>query len=174
MKVVTAGLGDDVDHRARVLSVLGGVVTGLHTEFLQRIRKGEGLVDVGVLVHIVAAVELVTHHVLARAVGRNRDCAGKGLGESLVGAAVGRVDRTWRQQRELGGIAPVQRQLGNAGLFDHLSDGRGHGIDLGRVAFHLDNFASRSHLQLQAHSQSLVGQQGDVLPGIAEPFGLDG
>ena len=72
-----------------------------------------------------------------------------------------------------GGIAPVQRQLGNAGLFDHLSDGRGHGIDLGRVAFHLDYFASRSHFQLQAHSQSLVGQQGDVLPGIAEPFGLD-
>ena len=66
-----AALGDDIDHGAGVLAVLRAVVVGLYAEFLQRIGHGERLIDVGVLVHVVAAVEHVVGLAHKRAVGRN-------------------------------------------------------------------------------------------------------
>ena len=97
MEAVGAGLGDDVHHSACILPILRSVVAGLNAEFLERIGKGKGLIDVGVLIYIVTAVELVTHHILARAVGRNSNRSRKRLGEALIGATVGRGDRTRRQ-----------------------------------------------------------------------------
>src|SRR5437660_7554922 len=59
MEIIGAGFGDDVNNAARVRSVLRAGVAGLHAEFLKSVRERKGLIDVGVLVHVIAAVELV-------------------------------------------------------------------------------------------------------------------
>ena len=57
--LIAARPRDDVHHPARVLPVLGAVVAGLNAELLQCIGERKGRVDVGVLVHVVAAVQHV-------------------------------------------------------------------------------------------------------------------
>ena len=57
--LIGAGLGDDVDHRAGVQSVTRGYPVRLHAELLQRVRKGEGQIDVGMRIVVVAAVQQV-------------------------------------------------------------------------------------------------------------------
>jgi len=74
-----AGLGDDVDHAAGVLAVLGLVVAGLYAELLQRVWEREGCIDVGVFVNVVAAVEKEVGLVGAGAVGGDEDVNGKVL-----------------------------------------------------------------------------------------------
>src|SRR5262245_110190 len=80
MKTVSPRPRYYVHHRPRVLSVFCAVVAGLNTEFLQSVRHREGLIDVGILVNVVAAVERIADHVLPRAVGCNRHRSWKGLG----------------------------------------------------------------------------------------------
>src|SRR5262249_53274715 len=80
-----------VDYAAGILAVLRAVVSGLNAEFLKSIRKGEGLVDVGVFVHVVAAIELVADRVLAGAVYGVGHGTGERLGCPLVGATVGGI-----------------------------------------------------------------------------------
>ena len=60
MKLIRARLRDDVDHATGILSVLSAVVLGLDAEFLHASGNGKGRVDVGVLIHIVTAIEPVT------------------------------------------------------------------------------------------------------------------
>src|SRR5215475_14282014 len=79
MKAVGPRPRHDVHDSSGVLPVSRAVIAGLHAEFLERVRHGEGLIDVGIFVHVIAAVELVTNHILPRAVGRNRHSARKGL-----------------------------------------------------------------------------------------------
>ena len=54
MKAAAAGFGDDVDHRARALTVRGVVVAGLNAEFLYRVGERERPIDVGHFIHGVA------------------------------------------------------------------------------------------------------------------------
>ena len=82
---VGAALGDDVHHAARVLAVLSVVVVGFDAELLDCIGHGEGHVDVGVLVDVVAAVEHVVGLPRQCAVGGDRNRRGEGLGIPLVG-----------------------------------------------------------------------------------------
>ena len=69
-----AAFGDDVDHAARVLSVLGVVIAGLNAELLDCVRHGEWSVHGGVFVDIVAAIEKIIGLTNSRAIGAwNRD-----------------------------------------------------------------------------------------------------
>src|SRR6266704_3973850 len=73
MEIVSARLGDDVHYGAGVLAVFRGVVARLHAEYLKCIRERERLVDVRVFIYVVATVQSVANHVLARAVGGKGD-----------------------------------------------------------------------------------------------------
>ncbi len=55
-KAVGPRLGDDVHNGPGVLTVLCAIVARLHAEFLKCVRKWERLVDLGVLIHVIAAV----------------------------------------------------------------------------------------------------------------------
>src|SRR5262249_29634322 len=59
MQSIRAGACDNVYYPARILSVFRAVVAGLYAEFLKSVRKGKWLIDIGVLIHIVAAIQLV-------------------------------------------------------------------------------------------------------------------
>ena len=120
MKIVGAGFGDDIHYRSGVLPVFRTVVTGLDAELLKRVGKRKRLIDVSVFVYVVSAVELVADHILARAVGRNRDGPGKRLCRALVGASIGRVHSARHEQRELRRVAALQRHLNQTLLFDDL------------------------------------------------------
>src|SRR5262252_6737268 len=61
VELVGARFGDDVDDSSGILPVLRAVVAGLHAELEQRDGHGKRLIDVGVLVHIIAAIELIIH-----------------------------------------------------------------------------------------------------------------
>src|SRR5207244_4391842 len=78
VETVCARLGDDVNDAARVGAVLRAVVAGLDAEFLERVGERKGLIDVGVFVHVVAAVELVADGILAGSICGESD----GTGES--------------------------------------------------------------------------------------------
>ena len=93
VELIAARSGDDIYNSAGILAVLRAVIAGLHTEFLQCVRHGKRLVDVGVFVDVIAAVKLITNLVLARAVRRDSDRARKGFGRALVGPAAGSLDR---------------------------------------------------------------------------------
>src|SRR5690348_4744677 len=107
VKVVRSGLGDDVDHRPGVLSILRAVVAGLNAELLKRIRERKWLVDVGVFIDVVAAVELIADHVLARTIRGDGHRARERLCCALVCSTVGGIHSTGSEQSQLGGIAPV-------------------------------------------------------------------
>src|SRR5262249_60023932 len=94
VEAVRAGLGYDVDYSPGILAVRRAVIAGLNAEFLKRVRHGKRLVDVGVLVNVVTAIQLVADLVLPRPIRGNGHRPREGLGRALVGAAAGRVDRT--------------------------------------------------------------------------------
>jgi len=79
VEIICAGLGDDIDDAARVRSVFRAVVAGLHAEFLERIGERKRLIDVGVFVNVVAAVELVANRILPSAICGEGDGAREGL-----------------------------------------------------------------------------------------------
>ena len=107
VEVVAARLCDDVHDTPGILTVLRAVVACLHTEFLERIRHGEGLVYVGVLIDVITTVELVANLVLARTVGDDCHRAGKRLGLPLISSARNRQHRARDQQRQVRSIAAV-------------------------------------------------------------------
>src|SRR5260370_27482887 len=92
MKAVGAGLCDYVHNPTGVFSILRAVVGGLHAEFLQGVRKRKRLVDVGVLIYIVAAIELVADRILAGTVYGVCQPARKRLGGALVSSPAARAD----------------------------------------------------------------------------------
>ena len=108
MEIVSTRFGNDIDHPAGVLTVFRAVIAGLHAEFLQRVGKGKGLVDVGVFVHVVAAVELVADRILPSSVCRIGHRTGKSLGRALVSATVGGIDGASHQQSEGCRVAAVE------------------------------------------------------------------
>src|SRR5690348_3978390 len=69
VQLVGAGFGDHVDNRAGAAAVLGAVAVGLNAELLHRIRIWEGIVHIGVVVLVAAAVQIVIDVVGAGAVG---------------------------------------------------------------------------------------------------------
>ena len=173
VETVCARLGDDVNDAARVGAVLRAVVAGLDAEFLERVGERKGLIDVGVFVHVVAAVELVADGILAGSICGESDGPGESLGGTLIGTSIRRVDRSGDKQSQLRGIAAVQRELRNALLFDDLlQDGRRR-IHLESIARHRDHF--RGHAQLQAHvyGKRLIREQGNpTFLGDAEALRL--
>ena len=92
VEIVGTGLGDDVDDATGILTVLGAVVAGLDAEFLESIGKRKRLIDVGVFIDVIAAIELVTDGVLPGAVRRVGHGPRKGFCGTLVSATVGGVD----------------------------------------------------------------------------------
>ena len=173
VETVCARLGDDVNDAASVGAVLRAVVAGLDAEFLERVGERKGLIDVGVFVHVVAAVELVADGILAGSICGESDGPGESLGGTLIGTSIRRVDRSGDKQSQLRGIAAVQRELRNALLFDDLlQDGRRR-IHLESIARHRDHF--RGHAQLQAHvyGKRLIREQGNpTFLGDAEALRL--
>src|SRR5262249_61495931 len=87
MEGVSAGFCDHIDHCPGILAIFRAVIAGLYAELLEGIGIREWLVDVGVLVNIVAAVELITDLVLACTVHCDLYRAGEGFGRPLVGAS---------------------------------------------------------------------------------------
>ena len=156
-----AGLGDDIYHAAGILSVFRAVVAGLHAEFLERVRERKRLIDVGVFVHVIAAIELVADGVLPRAVGRIRHGTGKGLRRSLVGASVGGVDGPRHQQRELRSIPAIQGQFGNALLLDDLLERGCRHIHLQSIAHHRNDLGGHTQLHVHVYRERLIREQGN-------------
>lgn len=70
VEVVGARFGDHVHHATRILPVLRAVIARLYAELLERVGERKWLIDVGVLVYVVTAVELVADGILAGAIGR--------------------------------------------------------------------------------------------------------
>src|SRR5215472_18052938 len=83
MELIFGGLGHDVDY-TRVPAVAHRIVAGLDTELLYRVWEKERLVDVGVDVVTIGAIETECGLVLARAVGRNCNCYRESLRAALV------------------------------------------------------------------------------------------
>ena len=168
MKTAAAGFGDDVDHRAGALTVLGVVVAGLNAEFLHRVGERERRIDVGHFIYVVAAVQEVVRLVRQRSVGAGDHCGGKCLPITLVDpvALVGGVAYTGNQRDQRGCISAVQRKIDDASLVDDLRQGAGRGVHLRHFARNGDGLCRRCNLQSDIGGQPLIGLQHDVGLGI--------
>ena len=140
MELAAAGLGDDIDHRARALAIFGVVVAGLNAELLQGIREWERAIDVGHFIHVVAAVKEEILLIGKGTVRAGDYGSGKGLPIALVNAVslVGGVDHTGNQCYQRGCISAIERQIDDARLIDDLRERARGGIDLGRIADYAD------------------------------------
>ena len=171
---VAAALGDDVDHAARVLAILGVVVAGLNAELLYRVRHGERRIDVGVLIHIIAAVQQIVRLPHASSVGGDGHNDRKRLGISLVGLRIGRNRNSSHQRSQRRGIAAVQRKLIHLLLPNHLRQRAIGDIHLRRVCFHVHGHLWGPNLQRRVQRQALVGQHRDPrLLVLLEALGRD-
>ena len=150
MELITARLGDDVDHPARALAELRVVVAGLYAELLQRVRERERVVHVGHLIHVVAAIQKIVRLVGQRSIHTGNNGNGKCLANALIGSIAfgGCVDHAGNQRYERGRISAVQRQIDDACLVDDLGQGAAGGGDLGNFGGDLDRLVGCAERKL--------------------------
>ena len=137
MEGIGAGLGHDVDHAARMQSVLGRQPGGLHAEFLDRIRERNGQIHVAEGIVVVAAVQqevdavgrAAGNRILARTVGSLDVLAARQVASVHVHVRRGEAGHT----QQGGRIAPIERHVDQALPVHHLRDGILLGLHLGGV-----------------------------------------
>ncbi len=132
------------------------------------------MVDVGEGVHVASTVQRVADLILPGTVGGDGDRAREGLGASGVGAALRRAHGSSHQQRELGGIAAVQRHVLHAARVDHLRERGGLGVNLWSGGFDGDGLLDRAQHQRNVDGHPLIRAHHDGLLGVpAEAGGAD-
>ena len=173
--LVGAALGHDVDYATGVPTVLCRVAARLHAEFLKRVGIREGLVDVGVNVRVVGAVEPVTGLIRSRPVGVHQHSARKGLGIALIRpVGVRRQQRAGRDQRQAGCVAPIQRKIDNPPGIDDFAQSRSGRIDLRLIGLNRDLLAGLRQPQRYVHGYALVRLQRNAFAGkSSEPRDVD-
>ena len=140
------GLGHDVHDRARALAELRVVVTGLDAELLKRVGEWERPVDVGHLVHIVAAIQKIVRLIGKGSVRAGHDRRREGLSIALVDsiAFVGCIHYAGNQRLQRRCVSAVQRQVHYAFLVDDLRQSARRRIHLRNCAGHLDRLSGRA------------------------------
>jgi len=166
---VASGLGDDVYNAAGVAAILGAIVAGLYAELLERIREWERLVDVGIEIVVVGAVEPEADLVLARAVGGNGHDARKCFRVALIHIVGGRRNGSSHDQKQRRGVAAIEREVDHFALFDNLAEGGRSGVDLRDLAGDGNSFRRLADAESRVHCNALVGEKGHTfLSGLAE------
>src|SRR5256885_3572484 len=145
---VSSRFGDHIHDCARILPVFRTVITCLDAEFLKRIRVRKRLIDIGVLVYVVAAIELITDLVLPRTIHIKSDRSGESFSRALVSPTAGALNGAGCRESERGSVAAIQWQFCNTCLLDHVLQRRSAGVDLYARACYLDDFCGRSQLQM--------------------------
>src|SRR6266568_703050 len=175
VEFIGAGLRHYVHYASGVLPKGRAVIAGLDAEFLERIRKREWLIDVGVFIHEIAAVELVTDLILARAVRRNGHASGKRLGITLVYSGSAGPHRSRNEQSELRRVTSIERKVQHTLLLDYLLKRRCRGIHLDFLAGNGNNFRGHAQLQTEIHRERLIRKQfNPAILRSAEAPCLDG
>ena len=173
---VGAGFGHDVHHRAGVVAILCVETVGLHAELLQRVRKREGIIGVAHQVFVVRPVQVVADLVRPGAVDRNRFGARNLFRVSLLRARIAgrQIYSAGHQQRQVGGVSAVERNIHQARLLNHLAEHGADGVDLHGGCFDGDALGRCADLQLHVHVADLIGQQYDVLVVALESLRFHG
>lgn len=138
VNLVGAGLGDGIDDGAGVKTKSGRDAAGLDGELLQRVREGEGHVDVGVRVVVVAAVEDIVVAVDLAAHDGDTEGGLVVVAGNDAGGCVGRRGGAAGEGDEVGGLAAIQGKIDDAFGVDGLGDGGVLGLDHGGVGVDLD------------------------------------
>ena len=147
VQLVGAGLGHHRDRAATETAFIGGKTVCLDPELLYGIRVGGDIAGVAQAAGVAAAVERVVDRTDA-GIGGTVDDGSLHRGTEIVGGCVGGVHPCG--QGEQGVDIPVhQRQVGNFGIRDHLTQGRGCCFHHRRRRLaHLDRIGNRTHFQL--------------------------
>ncbi len=161
VQIVRTGLGNDVDDRAAGAAILRIEVVGLHAEFGERVGIRKSSVEIGDVVLMAGAVQLVGNLVAERAIHRHRD----GVARAGIRSGVGSLasDRSRRHEDQRRGIASVERKLLDVSLGDHLSQGARFRIDHGSVRADCDLLRGAGHREFEANSSRDVDIESDAL-----------
>jgi hypothetical protein len=155
---IRPGLDHVADDGAGDVPGVGGVVVGLDADLGERVRAGLiGHEVVDRFVH-VDAVDDVVVRLLAIAVHVRPpapEIANRGERSRVDG------DDARQQQRQLPGVAAVQRQADDGRARDHLADRRRFGLQQRRHPHDLHRFLDRAELQLEVHPQDLFRLDAD-------------
>ena len=152
--------GDHVDHPTRMQTVACGKTAGLNAELLQRVGERERHVDVREVGDVVAAVQQVIGSVALPAGDRHG-----GRARIILAADHVRVRRRRGgagDHDEVGDLAPVQRQLDDPALVDHLRDRVRPGLDHVGAGRDLHVFGDGAHLHDDIHLHATADLQHDT------------
>ena len=179
MQGVAAGFSHGIDRTGGMLAILGRQRACLHFELLKRIRERKRKVEVVEGIVVSAAIKHVGRSIRQAAADAEHGLTGIVLGGNEIrersgGSRAGEVD-------QIGRGAPVQREINDALLVDHLPDAGAAGFDHsgGCLDKHLlSNRADlqgsvdgriRSHLQrdrvLYVGAEALLADLETILPG---------
>ena len=162
MKLIGSGLGYDIGHSARRVSISGAHVIGLHIEFLQRVRTWERQIGVDIHVVVVHAIQQVIDAVGTAAIDFRILLARQNATFTIVAAVLScDIDRAGDQKDQLLRLASIQGHAFHALLIDNLRDGCIVGGHLVGTALHRDLLGHRSD------------RQGDLLAGGLPDFQTD-
>ena len=162
MIVVRTALGGDVD-LAHLAAELGRVDAGLDLEFLQGVDGGQEQVAVEVGVGIIDTVQ--SEIVPLAAIAGDGDLLGAPVAALARGglAAVAEARAHVRAERdELQKVAPVQRQIHDALIFDDRADRGVLGVQQRSAGGDFDRFGHLSHPQLEIEARHLLHLQFDI------------
>jgi hypothetical protein len=159
VELVGSCLGNDVHRAAGLAAELCAVVARLHTEFLQYIGKRERLIDIGVSVHVLRAIELKVDLILPRSVAGERHGAWDGFVTALC-RPIGRgVHYSAHKKRKRGGIASVQRKIVYAPFLDNLLQGGVLKLNLRDISLYVDRLRCGAEFETYIYRRRLIGNE---------------
>src|SRR5262249_30598183 len=157
-----------IDDGACILPVLRAEVARLNAEFLQRIGHRKRLVYVGVLIHVVAAIELIVDCGLTGSVDRygyrSRLTRTRLIAECrrLKGCVRRSRNCSGNQCSKRGSIAAIEGKLDHSLLIDHLPERAGAGIDPRWIGCDRDRLFGLRYLEPEVDGQHLIDLQQQV------------
>src|SRR5262245_10827830 len=174
MVLVRPSLGSHI-HLNGSASKLHGVDAGLDFELFESVDRGPQSVYVVARVGVLDPVKGVVIELAARPGYRERalrPLAALPRRRLTSGALFSRHVRAESNHLQI--IAPIERKLDDAFVFDHRPDGRVLGSEQGRATLHLDRFANHANFHAEVDARNRAYLQKDVAPGSRlEPLLLD-
>ena len=157
VQLIGAGTCEDLDLRAGIVPVLGRIRSGMHLELLNGF---DGCAKEGRVIDVPRGAHAVVENlalILAHSVGADRD---RGIAAAvLIRVRRDAFDDARHQPGKVGEVAAVQRQVGDALLFDDVAHSGIVGVQNDAAGAYLDRFADRADAQLHIDARFLVQLQ---------------
>src|SRR6266481_1280843 len=140
-----------------MLSVLGRYRAGFYLELLQGIGKRQGKIRIAEGIVMSSSIQEERQAIIQTATDGNK-IRRPGPCRSLITTS----DRGAGKNNQIRNLAPIERQLQDAHVIDHLADTRAPRLDQSRICLDLDLFTNLADLQADVDDWITADLQNDA------------